>query len=668
MFQLIDGREYLWQWDINRQVKVEDPAIDEVHFCNRTSDCSLVVEVKDGVADIPNILLQQDFPIKVYAYLKDGYTKVEECLKVKSRTKPSDYIYTETEVLTVEQIQQQMTDLEIRVDEKITGVEETFSENIEDAVNDYLNSRPNIASVQYVDERIADHKHVTSDINNFDGRVSDLITTFWRDTGKKYVDSTSSEIQEAVAEVLGLPDGYDSTILGDIDQTLTDAKAYTDEAIDNIDLTGYADKVHFHTSYEVSDFTTRTNSLINEALKDVKVDLTGYATEEYVDTAIENIDIPKTDLTGYATEAWVEGKGYLTSIPTGYATKVWVNQQDFATEQYVNDAITNLDIPEADVDLSNYYTKEETDAAIYNSKDSYYVRIPSDISDDADNPTIAPEDLAEFATRYATNKNVCLHFYEYDAGTTNGFKNAVIASTAFNSRIVFRDSNIDIKNLMSNVPTNYYEYTLKNIDGVWHIYRTLLGSLEVATTEYVDNAIANIEIPEAEVDLTNYYTKAEVDTAIYNSKDAYYIDFSAATFEEQPATAEMIEFATRFDDNQNVCAHIKSKQSFSLIGWTAATINGNSTKGISFTPSSIDPRLVSEQIEHYYNKYVVKKKAENDWVYYIDTSYQFVLATHGYVDEAIANIEIPDVSNYQTEAQVNALINTALGVIENGTY
>ena len=30
--------------------------------------------------------------------------------------------------------------------------------------------------------------------------------------------------------------------------------------------------------------------------------------------------------------------------------------------------------------------------------------------------------------------------------------------------------------------------------------------------------------------------------------------------------------------------------------------------------------------------------------------------------------DIPDVSGFQTEAQVNTLINNALGVIENGTY
>ena len=107
MFTLRDGRDYLYTWDLNRQVIVEDPSITEVHFCNRTDDCALVVEVKDEdglrVADIPNIILQQPWDIRVYAYCTGSYTRVEEVLKVKARCKPADYVYTETEVYTVEE-------------------------------------------------------------------------------------------------------------------------------------------------------------------------------------------------------------------------------------------------------------------------------------------------------------------------------------------------------------------------------------------------------------------------------------------------------------------------------------------------------------------------------------------------------------------------------------
>lgn len=101
MFKISDGREYFYQWDLNRQLIVADSTIKEVHYCNRTDDCSLVVDVKDGLADVPNLILQQSFDIRVFAY--DGNaTRYEQVFKVKPRTKPADYIYTETECWTVD--------------------------------------------------------------------------------------------------------------------------------------------------------------------------------------------------------------------------------------------------------------------------------------------------------------------------------------------------------------------------------------------------------------------------------------------------------------------------------------------------------------------------------------------------------------------------------------
>ena len=107
MFTLSDGREHLYQWDLDRQVAVQDPSITEVHFCNRTDECSLVTKVVNGLADIPNILLQSSFDIRVFGY--DGKaTRFDKVFKVKARTRPADYIYTETDV-------KNYSDLEARV-------------------------------------------------------------------------------------------------------------------------------------------------------------------------------------------------------------------------------------------------------------------------------------------------------------------------------------------------------------------------------------------------------------------------------------------------------------------------------------------------------------------------------------------------------------------------
>ena len=101
MFKILDGREYFYQWDLNQKLIVEDDSINEVHFSNRTDGCSLVVEVDElRQASVPNILLQDYWDIRVYAYCSSGeskYTKVEEKFEVKKRPKPSYYIYTEEE-------------------------------------------------------------------------------------------------------------------------------------------------------------------------------------------------------------------------------------------------------------------------------------------------------------------------------------------------------------------------------------------------------------------------------------------------------------------------------------------------------------------------------------------------------------------------------------------
>lgn len=102
MFKIEDGRECFYQWDINRRIIVDDATITQVHFCNKTDECSLVVDVyfDDGVcvANVPNILLQNDWNINVYGYDKD-YTKHYALFKVKNRSKPADYIYTETDII-----------------------------------------------------------------------------------------------------------------------------------------------------------------------------------------------------------------------------------------------------------------------------------------------------------------------------------------------------------------------------------------------------------------------------------------------------------------------------------------------------------------------------------------------------------------------------------------
>lgn len=115
MFKIYDGRESFYQWDLDQQLVVADSTITEVHFCNRTDETSLVCEtyVVNGqiLVNVPNILLQEDWDINVYAY--DGKaTKHSANFEVKRKAKPSDYVYTETEIKNYDDLEKRVNQIE----------------------------------------------------------------------------------------------------------------------------------------------------------------------------------------------------------------------------------------------------------------------------------------------------------------------------------------------------------------------------------------------------------------------------------------------------------------------------------------------------------------------------------------------------------------------------
>jgi hypothetical protein len=113
MMKILNDRANFYQWDLEQKLEIEDRTITEVHFNNAADTEALVCEVyeQDGkkLVNVPNILLQQALDIRAYAYCGNCYTKQCERYKVIARAKPTDYVYTETEVRTLE-------DLEARVD------------------------------------------------------------------------------------------------------------------------------------------------------------------------------------------------------------------------------------------------------------------------------------------------------------------------------------------------------------------------------------------------------------------------------------------------------------------------------------------------------------------------------------------------------------------------
>ena len=132
MIKLADGRGSLYQWDTGRQVECD---AEQVHFSNHHYGTSIDVDVKNGKATIPNQLLTSAMPIKAWAWVTDSngeYTKEEQIFIVAKRNKPSDYVYTPTEIKTWQDLQNQIGDL--------SNLTTAHKDNLVNAINDAAGS------------------------------------------------------------------------------------------------------------------------------------------------------------------------------------------------------------------------------------------------------------------------------------------------------------------------------------------------------------------------------------------------------------------------------------------------------------------------------------------------------------------------------------------------
>lgn len=109
MLKINDGRKHFYQWDINQKLVV-GKAAKFVHFYNEIAENSLVVEVVDGFADVPNIYLTETWTIHAFAH--DGEKVLcAAAFEIVPRAKPDDYVYTQTEVKTWEELDKKIDKL-----------------------------------------------------------------------------------------------------------------------------------------------------------------------------------------------------------------------------------------------------------------------------------------------------------------------------------------------------------------------------------------------------------------------------------------------------------------------------------------------------------------------------------------------------------------------------
>lgn len=118
--RLFDGRSEFYQYDLNQKLICDECAVgEEIHFSNRffSSAAVCVTYELDGqvVVDVPNVYLLSYGELTAYRVCCDGdQTSTANCctFNVVARKKPSDYVYTETEVKSYEALEARIERLE----------------------------------------------------------------------------------------------------------------------------------------------------------------------------------------------------------------------------------------------------------------------------------------------------------------------------------------------------------------------------------------------------------------------------------------------------------------------------------------------------------------------------------------------------------------------------
>lgn len=195
-----------------------------------------------------------------------------------------------------------------------------------------LSDLDGLASEDYVDEKISEIEipTKTSDLTN----DSDFITS-------SYHDSTKADVghSHVITDVTGLQSALNSKLeASDIEGLATESyvdseiarveaeiptvdvdKAYVDGQIADVvsqipDVSGYATKVELSEAIaevkeEIPTVPTNVSAFTNDSGYITDSSLSGYATEQYVDDAIDNIDLSsKADVT-YVDRLYKEGQG-----------------------------------------------------------------------------------------------------------------------------------------------------------------------------------------------------------------------------------------------------------------------------------------------------------------------------------------------------------------------
>ena len=295
-----------------------------------------------------------------------------------------------------------------------TDTIDTFVDNKSRKISSNLNPdlletiKNNVANISYINSRIIDLK---SELAELDQELDKNYSTLKSDINQLYrlsenIESNINSIKEEYATQKEVKQWIDEARVPEA-ELLSYAKIdYVDSQVDN--LQNELNK----TSELLTENIESTSNIAEEANADAKaannrIDMleaaigpinpeitlkeeinqtfaTKLEIEELAETA--NMKFAEKDsLSQYATIQWVDDQNFIDAKE--------LESEDYASKSYVNKLIEDIVLGETDIELSNYYTKAETDDKLEN------YATHDDVSKAISEIDIPDTDLSEYYTK-----------------------------------------------------------------------------------------------------------------------------------------------------------------------------------------------------------------------------------------------------------------------------
>lgn len=342
MINVIGGE--LYQYDTGRQIQItskKNYIIDEVHFCNDDLESAFVCKAiydepsASAIAHIPNILLQSDKDLIVYATIitDDSRRTVERSsFHIHKRKRPDDYVYTETEVFLYKNLEDRIKKLEeLPVD----------SEVVTNAIKEYMDKNP-VKTVTKV-----------SELENDSGYLTEVPS--------EYV--TNEELEDkgfaTKNEIPNVPVKSVNGKIGDVSLNASDVGAEENGKVDEHNVSGDS---HNDIRLLIEGLTSRLNALADS----------DDTTLDQLSEVVAYIKSNK-DLINAVTTNKISYSDIVDNLTTNISNKPLSAAQGVVLQSLfdsikVPTKVSDLDNDKGYLtehqDLSNYYTKQETDTAI----------------------------------------------------------------------------------------------------------------------------------------------------------------------------------------------------------------------------------------------------------------------------------------------------------------